>query len=78
LKGTENAFETIETIETIDSDRRRTSRNRVSRLRLARRSSSARASLKKKAGARVFPPSRSHWSLRVTPSRDDEARAGAP
>jgi hypothetical protein len=30
LKGTENAFETIETIETIDSDRRRTSRNRVS------------------------------------------------
>jgi hypothetical protein len=33
LKGTENAFETIETIETIDSDRRRTFRNRRSEAR---------------------------------------------
>jgi hypothetical protein len=77
LKGTENAFETIETIETIDSDRRRTHliHETASRLRLA---ASLRSARSEKAGARVFPPSRSHWSLRVTPSRDDEARAGAP
>lgn len=66
MKGTENAFETIETIETIDSDRR------------LRFETDAPKRLLEKAGARVFPVERSHWSLRVTPSRDDEARAGAP
>jgi hypothetical protein len=78
LKGTkENAFETIETIETIDSDRRRTSRNRVSSS--ARRVAPERALGKKKSGSPRLPAvGRSHWSLRVTPSRDDEARAGAP
>jgi hypothetical protein len=78
LKGTkENAFETIETIETIDSelDAVVARHETASRLRLA---ASLRSARSEKAGARVFPPSRSHWSLRVTPSRDDEARAGAP
>ena len=47
MKGTENAFETIETIETIDSDRR------------LRFETDAPKRLLEKAGARVFPVERS-------------------